>query len=211
MVSDAMGELTNNVSFTQAITETTGALNGDRTAAEVIQMCANAGCSSVYQSRDGSLVFKVWPTYAVSEYVIGSAMSYAHPELTLSKPMRAVSVSYGENDEKLDVPISDNGEVQTVENILVGTVEQAVLVADWTKQVLESRRTISGEFRADPRLDLYDIVTVESKYGDILPVVITNITYSYTGSFRATYTGRVMLSGATSYLGQFVLGASVLT
>lgn len=197
MVSDAIGDLTSDVLFTQAILGTTGKLDDDRTAAEVIQMCANASCSSVYQSRDGSLVFKDWPTYAVGEYVIGSATSYSHPELTLSKPMRAVSVRYGTEEEKLEVPISENGEVQTVENILVGTVERAVLVADWTRQVLESRRTVSGDFRADPRLDLYDIVTVESKYGAILPVVITNITYSYTGSFRATYTGRVMSGGST--------------
>lgn len=209
MVSDAIGDLVPGVSFTSAMTGTSGALDDGRTAAEVIQMCANAGCSSVFQNRDGGLVFKDWPTFAVSEYVIGSAMSYAHPELTLSKPMQAVSVSYGKDGEKLEVAISDSGEVQTVDNILVGTVEQAVLVADWTKQVLESRRTIRGEYRADPRLDLYDIVTVESKYGAILPVVITNITYSYTGSFRASYTGKV--AGVSSNLGQFVLGVSILS
>jgi hypothetical protein len=208
MVSDALGDLLPNVVFTQAMENTSGTLSGDETAAEVIQMCANAGCSSVYQDRDGSLVFKDWPTYAVSEYVIDTSLAYSHPEITLSKPLRGIFVTYGSNEEALDIPVGTTGEVQTVKNPLVGTVEQAVLVADWIKTVLETRRTVAGEFRADPRLDLYDIVTVMSKHGAILPVVITNIQYSYTGCFKASYTGRVITSGASSIVGEFVLGES---
>ncbi len=208
MVSDAIGDLVPSVTFTQALMDTTGTLDGERTAAEVIQMCANAGCSSVYQTRNGNLVFKDWPTYAVSEYVIDTAMAYGHPEITLSKPLRGVSVAYGDAGEVLEVAVETNGDVQTVNNALVDTVEQAVLVADWIKTVLESRRTIAGDFRADPRLDLYDIVTVMSKYGAILPVVITNIQYSYSGCFKGTYSGRVMSGGANSVLGSFMLGES---
>jgi hypothetical protein len=210
MVSDALGGLVRNVTFTQALTNTEGTLDSEKTSAEVIQMCANAGCSSVYQGRDGSLVFKDWPTYAVGEYVIHSSLAYSHPEITLLKPLRSVSVAYGTNGERLDVPVSESGEAQTVDNVLVGTVEQAVLVADWTRTVLESRRNITGEFRADPRLDLYDIVTVVSKYGAILPVVITNIQYSFAGCFKATYTGRVVAGGASSVVGAFILGESRL-
>ena len=208
MVSDAIGDLVPSLSFTEAMEETAGALSESKTAAEVIQMCANAGRSSVYQSRGGGLVFKDWPTYAVSDYYISMALSYSHPELTLSKPLRGISVAYGTAGEALEVPLGTNGELQTVSNPLVGTVEQAVLVADWIKGVLETRQTISGEFRADPRLDLYDIVSIESKYGIILPVVITSIRYSYTGCFKASYTGRVMPGGASSALGTFVLGQS---
>lgn len=210
MVSDAIGDLVPDVTLTQALTDTTGTLDGERTAAEVIQMCANAGCSSVYQSRNGSLVFKDWPTYAVSEYVIATDLAYSHPEITLSKPLRGVSVAYGTEGETLEVPVETNGEIQTVNNPLVGTVDQAVLVADWTKTVLESRRTISGEFRADPRLDLYDIVIVMSKHGAILPVVITNIQYSYSGCFKATYTGRVISGGVSSVVGEFIVGQSYI-
>lgn len=210
MVSDALGGLVPNVVFTQALIDTTGTISGEEKAAEVIQMCANAGCSSVYQDRDGSLVFKDWPTFAVSDYVIDSALAYSHPEITLSKPLRGVSVAYGSNEETLEVPVETSGEVQTVTNALVGTVEQAVLVADWIKTVLESRRTIAGEFRADPRLDLYDIVTVMSKHGAILPVVITNIQYSYTGCFKASYTGRAIAGGSSSIIGEMVLGESYI-
>jgi len=210
IATEAIGDLVPSVSFTSAMEGAAASLSESKTKAEVIQMCANAGCSSVYQSRDGGLVFKDWPTYAVSEYYISMALSYSHPELTLSKPLRGISVTYGADGEVLDVTLGTNGEVQTVNNPLVGTVDQAALLADWIKTVLETRQTISGEFRADPRLDLYDIVSVESKYGVILPVVITSIRYSYNGCFKAAYTGRVMPGGASSTLGAFVLGESII-
>lgn len=197
LVTNALGELVPAVSFTPEMTALTGTLTSERKAAEVIQMCANASCASVYQNRNGGLDFKKWDTYAVSDYVIGTAMAYANPEIMLSKPMRGITVKYASETPVFELTLGSNGEVQTIENELIGTIEQAVLVADWTRIVLGSRKTISGEFRADPRLDLYDVVTVESKYGAILPVVITNIAYSYSGSFKATYNGRVIGLGVS--------------
>lgn len=65
-------------------------------------------------------------------------------------------------------------------------------MANWVKYILESRKTVSGEYRADPRLDVYDVVVVESKYGELSPVLITNIKYTFNGSFRGTYTGKIV-------------------
>ena len=61
--------------------------------------------------------------------------------------------------------------------------------------VRKNRKTISGEFRADPRLDLYDIVRVEDRYGRLVNVAITNIKYTFNGSFRGSYTGRILEEG----------------
>ena len=63
-------------------------------------------------------------------------------------------------------------------------------VAEWCKDCLKGRKTLSGSFRADPRLDALDRVTVISKYSSS-PVYITNIKYDYNGAFRGTYEGRV--------------------
>lgn len=197
LVTNALGGLISDVSFTPEMSKLTGVLPSEHTAAEVIQLCANASCSSVYQNRNGGLSFKKWDSYAVSKYVIGTALAYTHPEITLSKPMRGIAVTYKQETPPFELPLGERGEIQTLTNELIGTIEQAVLVTDWVKTVLESRQTINGEFRADPRLDLYDIVTVESKYGDILPVVITKIAYSYTGSFKASYSGRVIGTGVS--------------
>lgn len=163
---------------------------GENTAAEIVQKCANAGMCVIRCGRDSALHLEPLSTY-LTEYVISSSLSYSHPEITLSKPLYKVSVDYGE-DTPYELSVFDSGETQTVNNDFINTEVHAEEVARWVRGVLVSRKTISGEFRADPRLDLYDVVTVESKYGRLSPVVITNITYTYNGSFRGSYTGRVL-------------------
>jgi hypothetical protein len=172
--------------------------------AETIQMCANKACCVIYQDRNGVLRIEPLNT-AFTDYVITSFLSYAHPEMELSKPLKNVSVSYGNKKFVLDV--ASSGETQTVSNPLVTTAAEAEKIATWVKKMLERRTLVTGEFRGDPCLDLYDIVSVESKYGVISPVVITEIKYSYSGAFRASYSGRAL----RAVLDQFILDVDVLS
>ena len=166
---------------------------GEHKCAEVLQMCANAAQCVCYQDREGILHIAPLDTTPV-DYMITSALSYSHPEVELSKPLKNVSVSYGDNSTfTFPQPLAQSGEVQTVSNPLVATEAQASGIANWLVNTLQARQIVSGEYRADPRLDVFDVVTVESsKYGTLAPVAITNIKYSYSGSFKATYTGRVL-------------------
>lgn len=179
---------------------------GKDTAATIVQKCANAAKCILRYDRDGVLHIEPLNT-TMTDYRITSALSYSHPEIALSKPLKSVSVGYGEED-RYELSVSASGETQTVTNDFISKEAQAAVVAEWVRDTLESRKTVSGEFRADPRLDLFDIVLVESKYGAIAPVAITDIKYTFNGSFRGNYTGRVLTSD--SALGSFVLGASVL-
>lgn len=167
--------------------------DGEYKCAEIIQMCANAAQCVCYQDREGILHIEPLDK-TQSDYMITSALSYSHPEVELSKPLKNVSVSYGTDQTYLlSPPISYSGEIQTVNNPLVENSTQASAIARWVADMLKTRQTVGGEYRADPRLDVFDIVTVESeKYGTLSPVVITDIRYNYTGSFKATYTGRVL-------------------
>lgn len=165
---------------------------GEYKCAEIIQMCANAARCVVYQDRDGVLHISPLNT-TLSDYIITEALSYSHPEVELSKPLKNVSVSYGENIYTIVPPLSQTGEIQTVTNPIVTSRTQAADIASWVANTLITRTSVSGEYRADPRLDLFDVVKVESsKYGSLSPVAITDIKYSYSGSFKATYTGRVL-------------------
>lgn len=158
------------------------------TQAEVLQMVANAGNCVLYQDRDG--VLRVEPMKAaLSGYNITENESYTYPEVTLSKPLKAVRVSYGEQAYTLNV--AEVGEVQTIDNPLITTEVAASRAAKWVAPILQERQTISGNFRADPRVDVCDKVAVGSKYGVCNAVVITEIKYEFTGAFRGTYTGRV--------------------
>jgi hypothetical protein len=83
-----------------------------------------------------------------------------------------------------------NGETQLVKNKLIQNSAVAADVAQWVQDCLKHRRTVSGEYRSDPRLDVMDNITLENKYATNT-VFITNINYSYNGAFRGNYEGRV--------------------
>lgn len=179
----------------------------DFTCAEVIQLCANASALVTYQDRNGVLHVDQFNTN-MSDYMIPKSLSYSHPEIELSKPLKKVIVAVDVDDYELEV--GDKGENQTIINPFISDYYTgAARVADLNALVLSTRKRVTGEFRGDPRLELFDVVEVESKYGYLSPVAITNIKYSFKGSFSATYEGRVLdMEGPV--LGMFILGESVL-
>ena len=162
----------------------------DGTYAEMIQKCANAARCVLRYDRNGTLWVEPLNT-TQADYTITQALSYSHPEVKLLKPLGQVIVDYG-GDEPYLLEVASDGEKQTLTNDYIFNADSAKSVANWVSDTLTSRKTVSGEFRADPRLDLFDVVKVESKYGPLESVVITNITYTYNGSFRGSYTGRVL-------------------
>ena len=161
------------------------------TCSEVLQMCANAARCCLRQCRNGFL--RIQPVgVELTDYVIGQLSdgvnnSYSHPEVELTKELKSVSVNSGLGTATNSV----NGNIQTVDNPLIVDATTANAVAAWCRDCLKNRKIVSGEFRADPRLDALDTVTVVSKYGSN-SVQITNVKYTYNGAFRGTYTGRVM-------------------
>lgn len=166
------------------------------TYAEMVQKCANAACCILRYDREGVLYIEQLDN-ALTDYQIPLSLSYTYPEITLSKPLKQVVVDYGKvggdgNPIVYELSVANNGEIQTVSNDYIYTEEAAKSVAEWVANVLKTRKTISGEFRSDPRLDLYDIVRVEDRYGRWLTVVITNIKYTFGGSFKGSYTGRIL-------------------
>jgi hypothetical protein len=165
--------------------------DGEHTCAEIVQMCANAGGCVIYQDREGVLHIK--PLSKVhTDAIIPLTLSYSHPEIELSKPLKNVAVSYGENTYSFPENAGNAGEIQTISNPLISNREQANTIAEWVRDTLITRKTVSGEYRADPRLDVFDIVAVASKYGDLQNVALTSIKYTFNGSFRGEYKGRLL-------------------
>ena len=167
--------------------------NLEGTYAEIVQKCANAGLSVLRCDRDGVLYVEPM-SRTINEYRIPLSLSYSYPEIALSKPLKSVAVDYG-GTSPYTLSVSSNGEIQSLTNDYIYKVEVAQTVATWVSDILKNRKTISGEFRADPRLDLYDIVRIEDRYDRLLTVAITNIKYTFNGSFRGSYTGRILEEG----------------
>lgn len=160
------------------------------TNAEIIQKCANAGGCIIRCDRADVLYVEKFDSTDTG-YRIPLSLSYSYPEMTLSKPLKEVAVDYGA-DSPYKLSVDTTGVQQTLSNDFIGTSANAATVAEWVRDVLKTRKTVSGEFRADPRLDVYDVVTVEDRYGKALKVVITNIKYVFNGSFRGSFTGRIL-------------------
>ena len=182
---------------------------GNESVAIILQKCANAAGCVMYQDRTGAFsITKL--SYEDSGYVIPRKLCYAYPEIDFSRPMKKVSVTYYGNAVTV-YPFSSSGETQTLTNEFISTKEQADDVAKWVCDSLRTRRKIKGSFRGDPRLDLFDVVSVESKYGTIAGVVLTDVKFSFAGSFRATYSGYVRGSGETVivYCGEYFAGEVV--
>ncbi len=158
---------------------------------EILQMVAHAANCVLYQDRLGTIRIEPWNA-SYSGYRIEPAISYTHPEYTISKPLKAVSVGYGANGSRAVIPHEDVGEVQTVDNPMILTQSDALRVGERAKEVLSHRKVISGEFRADVRLDALDPIIVTSKYASNV-IAVTEVSYSTTGGgFRGKYTGRVV-------------------
>ena len=159
------------------------------TIAQILQLVAHAGCCVFYQDRDG--IVRIEPmSESYSGFMVEPHISYTHPEYTMGKPLRAVAVSYGQ-DKTATVISSGTGEVQTVSNAMLRTESDALRVGERTKEVLEHRKVISGEFRADVRLDVLDNIIVSSKYASNV-IAVTEVAFSTTGgAFRGKYVGRV--------------------
>lgn len=177
------------------------------TVADILQMVAHAGCCVFYQDRDGIIHIEPWKE-VYSGYMIEPHISYKHPEYNITKPLKAVSVAYGENDREV-IEVSPNGAVQTVDNPLIVTMADAQRVGRQAAKILENRKAITGEFRADVRLDVFDNIIVTSKYASNI-IGVTDIKYSTTGgAFKGTYTGRVVsinLTPEARYSGEFRVG-----
>ena len=167
--------------------------DGKETIAEILQKCANAGACVMYQDRLGTLRIERLP-YKETGYVLSKQWAYKYPETEFARPLRIVSVTYGEV-KNVVFQFGGTGETQTLDNKYIATKDQAVAVAKWVCDSLRTRKKITGELRGDPKLDLFDVVDVEDKYGTVAGVVLTDIKCTFNGAFRMSYSGYIRGSG----------------
>jgi hypothetical protein len=167
----------------------------DCSVAEMLQMCACIMHCVMWFDRDGTLqmVSKPWNYSTNQVFDIPLDLAYSYPEVSLSKPIKYVSIrctnTAGEVDAKLLTEQCEYGETQSFELLMVNEGVVNNIFADFIKPVVKYREQVSGEYRSDPRLDVFDLVNVETKYGDML-MVLTGIKYTYTGSFHGEYLAR---------------------
>jgi hypothetical protein len=163
---------------------------------EFVQQCVASYGVTAWQNAEGMLLL-MCPGFSLSDYTITANASYMHPEVELVKPLRRVNMvqhyQFSSDTKTIPYEVSPTGEDITVDCAYLWYYDSrtdalANKYINWWKH----REVVSGEFRADPRLELFDVVQVETKYGVLSPVMITYVKYTYNGSFRGTYEGKVI-------------------
>lgn len=179
---------------------TTKAPLPEDTLANCLQLIANAGECVMYQDRGGTLHMEPLK-FDITDYKINSFNSYSRSEITLSKPIKQMSVkvySYSIGTDGVENATTDvtlnvgaTGEVITMDNPLITDVVRATSVGTWLATHLGHRMTLDANWRADVRLDALDIVTSENEYHSH-QVRMTDVEFKYNGAFRGTGEGKVI-------------------
>ena len=159
------------------------------TRAEILQLVANAAGCIFYIDREGVLCIEPLSS-ELKEFTISRRKSYSYPEYTMSKQVKGIVVSYGE--ETVTVPDVAAGVYQTIDNPFIVDYYRAVLVGQWTANILRKRVTLSGEYRADPRLDVLDRVNIQHQSSQESVAVISTLKFTYNGAWRGSYEARIL-------------------
>ena len=159
------------------------------TRAEILQLIANAAGCVFYIDREGVLCIEPLSS-ELKEFTISRRKSYSYPEFTMSKQVKGIVVSCGE--ETVTVPDVAAGVYQTIDNPLIVDYYRAVLVGQWTANILRKRVTLTGEYRADPRLDVLDRITIQHQSSQESVAVLSTLKFTYNGAWRGSYEARIL-------------------
>ena len=124
----------------------------------------------------------------ITGYNISEDVSFQRGKYTLVSPIKSLLIN-GETSVSIG---AKTGDVKTIDNTFIANAEA---VGIWILRALQRRRSISGSWRADPCLDIYDVVAVTNKYSTDT-IQITGLDLSFAGSFSGSYTGTILYTAA---------------
>ncbi|WP_152978243.1 hypothetical protein [Caloramator mitchellensis] len=140
---------------------------------DALLMVLQAGRSYCYTDSNGKIHI-VQDTTDLNNAVDSIELQnmYSEPEISLSKAIKRVKVSYFiDLETKTDVIVEneliEKGEIYPLEgNTLINTEEHAIDVANWLMKWLKRRAVYSVNWRQNYLLDLLDVVTIENRFNN---------------------------------------------
>ena len=156
----------------------------------VLQLSGTTEMMLVYSEK------AVQPSISVTGGAVSSITYYTGAcELTIVATGEVEIVVSGTalKESKTDVitPSGRDGETITVSNPLITNRARAAAIGTLAESILKNRRSLKSSWRADPRLDVLDIVRNVNEYGEN-HVLMTNVNYQYNGAFRGSGEGRAV-------------------
>lgn len=156
----------------------------------VLQLSGTTEMMLVYSEK------AVQPSISVTGGTVSSVTYYTGAcELTVVATGEVEIIVSGTalKESKTDVitPSGRDGETITVSNPLITNRARAAAIGALAESILKNRRSLKSSWRADPRLDVLDIVRNVNEYGEN-HVLMTNVNYQYNGAFRGSGEGRTV-------------------
>lgn len=94
------------------------------------------------------------------------------------------------SEQLITINANPKGETEIIENPLIVNKWHADKLGNYIKDMLSKRGMLSTEYRADPRIDVGDIINVKSDFADH-NIITERVVIDYTGMFKGTVEGRV--------------------
>lgn len=156
----------------------------------VLQLSGTTEMMLVYSEK------AIQPVISVTGGTVSSVTYYTGAcELTIdaTDEVEIIVTGIALKESKTDVitPSGRDGETITVSNPLITSRARAAAVGALTEGILKNRRSLKSSWRADPRLDVLDIVRNVNEYGEN-HVLMTDVSYQYNGAFKGSGEGRTV-------------------
>ena len=158
------------------------------TQAEVLQLIANACGCVLYTDRIGTIVIKPLEQFT-ENYVLSGKISYEFPKVKVLEKTGRINMYYdhGSGYVSTNSTIRQSGATQTVTNpAIVDDFDAMDALWHMFQFNQVARKRITGNFRADPRIDLFDVVAVPY-LNKVAVCCITKINFTFNGAWRGTY------------------------
>ena len=158
------------------------------TQAEVLQLISNACGCVLYTDRIGTIVIKPLEQFT-ENYVLSGKISYEFPKVKVLEKTGRINMYYdhGSGYVSTNSTIRQSGATQTVTNpAIVDDFDAMDALWHMFQFNQVARKRITGNFRADPRIDLFDVVAVPY-LNKVAVCCITKINFTFNGAWRGTY------------------------
>lgn len=162
--------------------------------ADVLQLSANAAGMALYQTRSGQIRIDRVPYLPENKsdiYEITEINDYQYPEITFSNKLKNISYSLNGASSLYPNGATGDGVTQSVNNALISSsiVAQSKNVLTESYKVLSNRRKATLSYRASPHNDALDFVKLNHQFGYSSNLLVTDISYTFNGSFKGSVTG----------------------
>lgn len=129
--------------------------------------------------------------------VLSSAVYGRAVDLTLTEGLKTVTVTgvpLTESTVTVTTPVNASGEVDAEENPLITTEEMRSALTEHVIKYLSMRSTYDADYRGNPEVETGDLISMQTRYTDDLPVLVLTDEISFSGGLRGKIKAKGMVN-----------------